>query len=281
MSAKSITADDLHFFDVHWMLRHLDLFRDNIDLRQYCRNILNGGGDMTEAESLRLEKYRFSKRGLDKIGRLRLGYHGRQMLEQLDIYVFNYEENLKARAKMLRGTWKPTYSWEKPIAGDTAEKLKADKEFFRKFKKQYEIINAYYPELPDLASSIYFDRVMKENQADFPEVDWKEMAKKYENLDFDISDPLDALRDAGLISDNILKAFKARKAYSAGQIFYGSPLQYHLFAEQYGSENFNIVNNLMDCTDNLFKDLHESLTPSELAQLNMARAIIADLYWSF
>lgn len=277
---KSITADDLHFFDLQWMLRNLDLFRDNISLHQYCRNVLNGGGDMTESEYLRLEKYRFSKRGIEKMGRQRFGYRGRQMLEQLDIYVFNYEEKLKDRAKMLRGTWKPRFSWETAVIGDTAEKLKADKESFRKFKKQYQIINAYYPELPDLAYSIYFDNVLKENEANFPEVDWKGMEKKFENFNFDISQPIETLRDAGLITDSILNAFIARNATTADQIFYGSPFQYHLLAEQHGLGNFIVVNEMMDRIDSQFNNINESLNSSDLAHLNMARAILADLLWS-
>ncbi len=281
MATKSISADDLHFFDVHWMLRNLDFFRDDIDLAHYCQNVLDGGGDMTEEEYLRLEKYRFTKRGIEKMGRQRFGYKGRQMLEQLDIYVFNYEESLKDRAKMLRGTWKPKFSWETPVVGDSAEKLKADKEFFRKFKKQYDVIKDYYPELPDLAAALYFDRVMKENVENFPEVDWKGVAKKYEKFDFDGSGPIEALRDAGLISDNIMRAFKSKNTDRAGHIFYASPLQYHLFAEQYGSGNFELINGLMDYTDKLFKGFNEALSPLELAQLNMARAIFASRYWSY
>lgn len=281
MPTKSITADDLHFFDIHWMLRNLDLFRDNIDLHQYCKNVLDGGGDMTEEEYCRLEKYRFSKHGVEKMGRQRFGYKGRQMLEQLDVYVFNFEESLKDRAKMLRGTWKPKYSWETPVVGDSAEKLKADKDLFRKFKKQYEVIKAYYPELPDLASSIFFDKVIMENEANFPEIDWKGIAKKYENFDFDGSGPLETLMTAGMISENVLKAFKARNSNMAGHIFYASPLQYHLFAEQYGSGNFELINGLMDYTDKLFKDFNQSLSPLDQAQLNMTRAIFATKYWSF
>ena len=278
--SQSITSDELHFFDLHWMLRNLDFFRDNISLHQYCRNVLNGGGDMTESEYLRLEKYRFSKRGIAKMGRQRFGYRGRQMLEQVDIYVFNYEERLKDRAKMLRGTWKPRFSRETPVVDDTAEKLKADKEMFRKFKKQYQIIKAYYPELPDLASAILFDNVLKENETNFPEEDWKGMEKKYKNFDFDISQPIETLRDAGLITDSIMNAFIARNASTAGQIFYGSSLQYHLLAEQYGSGNFIVINEMMDRIDSQFNNLNESLNPSDVAHLNMARAILADLYWT-
>ncbi len=120
-----------------------------------------------------------------------------------------------------------------------------------------------------------------ENEANFPDIDWKGIAKKYENFDFDGSGPLETLMTAGMISENVLKAFKARNSNMAGHIFYASPLQYHLFAEQYGSGNFELINGLMDYTDKLFKDFNQSLSTLDQAQLNMTRAILATKYWSF
>lgn len=202
-SGLAVLAYEMHTFDMHWILSHLDLFRDGISLKEYVRRARRDGSDITMKWYNAVEKYRFTEEGIKRMGRQELGYKGRQMLEQLDMYADSYQRNLEKREQQFAGTWEPQYEWEKPIEGDTPEQLKADKKLFEKFQDEYAIINDYYPELPDIASSMYVENVLKQNEQNFPDIEWRTMFHKFEDADIDYDTPIKQLVKIGLIARNL------------------------------------------------------------------------------
>lgn len=275
----TVPVYDMHTFDMHWMLHHLDLFRDGISLKEYVRRARRDGSDITMKWYSAVEKYRFTEEGIQRMGRQQLGYKSRHMLEQLDVYVDHYQRELEKREQQFAGTWKPEFSWEKPIEGDTPEQLKADKKLFKKFQEEYGIINSYYPELPDIASAIYLTQVLDRNGKDFPETPWRNLRGKFEDADVDYDTPIKELVKIGLLDKKIAEDCKKQGFTKASDLLKNTPLQYHALVEENCTDDPGIINPLMDAEDARRPKLGDAYPPLTLASLNFARAVIADLLW--
>lgn len=271
---------DMHTFDMHWMLHYLDLFRDGISLKEYVRRARRDGSDITMKWYNIVEKYRFTEDGIRRMGRQELGYKGRQLLEQLDVYVDLYKGKLTKREQQFAGTWKPMYEWDKPIEGDTPEQLRADRKMFDKFLEQYSIINSYYPELPDIASSIYLSDVLGQNEKNFPDTDWRSLYKKFEDADIDYDTSVNELVKIGLIDKDMAADCKTYGLIQALDLLKNTPLQYHALIEENETDNPHVINPQMDAEDAGFDKIGKDYDSHNLAKLNFARAVIADHLWS-
>lgn len=185
-----------------------------------------------------------------------------------------------SREQQLAGTWKPRHDWEKPVKGDTLEQLEADKKLFAKFHQQYAIINSYYPELPDIASAIYLDNVLKQNEQTYPAIDWRKMYTEFEETDIDYDTPIWQLVKIRLVSKELSKGCKAYGITRAIDLLMHTPLQYHALVEETGTDHPYIINTKMDAEDAKTDRIGENYDDLDLAHLSFVRAVIADRLWN-
>lgn len=131
-----ITADDLHYFDVHWMLRWLEYFRDNHDLDEYCRLQMLEGADITPHWYKKVEKFRFTDAAISMMGEPSHQYPEKEMLEDIEWWAKTHEESLKKQLSKYKKSEIP-------------ESLKAEQKLYKKYRTQQAIMDAYYSESPD------------------------------------------------------------------------------------------------------------------------------------
>lgn len=126
-----ITADDLHFFDVHWMLHWLEYFRDEHDLDEYCRLQMLEGSDITPNWYRRVEKFRFTDKAIAMTGEPTKEYPAKDLLDQIEGWSKTYEYNLKLRES--RGSISP-------------DEFKEENKTLKKFRNQFSVMYYFYSE---------------------------------------------------------------------------------------------------------------------------------------
>ncbi len=131
-----ITGDDLHYFDVHWMLRWLEYFRDDHDLDEYCRLQLLEGADITPIWYKKVEKFRFKGDVTAMMGEPRHQYPEKEMLEDIEWWANIYEDNLKKQLSKYKKSEIP-------------EHLKEEQKLFKTYRSQMAKMLSYYAPSPN------------------------------------------------------------------------------------------------------------------------------------
>lgn len=128
---KPITADDLHYFDVHWMLHWLEYFRDHHDLDEYCRFQMLEGADIPPNWYKKVEKFRFTDEAISLMGEPRHLYPEKEMLDDIEWWAKIHEGDLQKRLSKYKKSEIP-------------EPLKAEQKLYKKYRTQQAIMDVYY-----------------------------------------------------------------------------------------------------------------------------------------
>lgn len=126
-----ITAEDLHYFDVHWMLHWLEFFRDGHDLDEYCRLQMLQGADIPPNWYKKVEKIRFKGDVTAMMGEPRHQYTETELLDDIEWWAKIYEDNLKKRMSKYKKSEIP-------------EQLKTEQKLYKKYRNQFAKMISYY-----------------------------------------------------------------------------------------------------------------------------------------